>query len=73
MENASKSLCYQSINHICKIIVTPRSSDLKQGRTTKYFHRNCPFELELVISQNNQKLCLTQRIKNLPCKIGFGA
>ena len=56
VENANKSLCYQSIKYVCKFSGKPRNSDLKQKRTTKSFSSNCPFALELVLSQNNQEL-----------------
>ena len=56
IENANKSLCYQSIKYICKFSGKPRNSDLKWKRTTKSFRSNCPFVLELVLSQNNQEL-----------------
>ena len=58
-EIANKSLCYQStkyIKYVCKFSGKPRNSDLKRKRTTKSFRSNCPFALELVLSQNNQEL-----------------
>ena len=56
IENANNSLCYQSIKYVCKFSGKARNSDLKQKRTTKSFRSNCPFEMELVFSQNNQEL-----------------
>ena len=56
IENSNKSLCYQSIKYVCKFSGTPRNSDVKRKRTTKSIRSNCPFELELVLSHNNQEL-----------------
>ena len=63
IENANKSLCYQSIKYICKFSGRPRNSDLKWKRTTKFFRSNCSFVLKLVLSQNNQELEIVKFVK----------